>query len=191
MMRTMLWLAAIAAGVLLLHPDTAFAQQQKAGPKAESKAAAKGAAVAPKVGDKFGDWTYQCDEQPGGAAPSCYLSQSRVSTNERGEQNRVLLVNLSKIGDERQPVLFIFLPFGAAVQQDVVVTADASNTGLKGRVDTCVLSGCRVPFLLAADAQDLLRKAKTLWVSFAPVGGNNVRVEIPLNGFTAGLAALN
>jgi len=186
--------AVVVAGLLLLHPDAGFAQQPKATPKAEPKAAAKGAVAAPKVGDKFGEWTYQCDDlakdAPKDAKPECYLWQVRVTTNERGEQNRVLLVNLSKVGADRQPVLFVFLPFGAAVQQDVAVTVDASNTGLKSRVDTCLVAGCRVSFALAADAQDLLRKGKSLWVSFAPVGGNNLRVEVPLDGFTAGLAAL-
>jgi invasion protein IalB len=47
-----------------------------------------------------------------------------------------------------------------------------------------------VPFLLQPEAQDLLRKNKTLWISFAPVGGKDVRVEMPLDGFGAALAAI-
>ncbi len=173
---------------------------QKAAPKAPAKseapkAAAKGSATV-KPGDQFGEWTYQCDDQgkdvANGTPPSCYLTQARATTNERGEQSRVLLVNVSRIGvgAERQPILFVFLPFGAAVQQDVTLIVDGSNMGLKSRVDTCVLQGCRVPFLLQEDAMDLLRKGKTAMVSFAPVGGNNVRVEVPLAGFTAGMAAV-
>jgi len=183
-----LFLAAtlISCGV---SSDVAFAQQ------ASGKATGKNApATPPKPGDKFGEWTYQCDslpkDAPKDAHPACYVSQARVSTNERGEQTRVLLVNLSKVGAERQPALFVFLPFGVAVQQDVAVTVESSNIGLQGRVDTCLPAGCRVPFLLQREAQDLLRKNKTLWVSFAPIGGKNVRVEVPLDGFGAALAAI-
>jgi invasion protein IalB len=169
--------------VLAVWTGPAQAQTKPPAPKSPSQG----------EGQKYGAWTYRCDPLPAsappGTQPACFISQVVSVKTNGGREARMLMVNASRFGPERKPILFVFVPWGAAVQQDVILSVDGGPP-VNGRMDTCLAEGCRLTLLLPDEFAERVRKGRTLSVTFTPLGGQPMKLDAVLDGFESGLAAV-
>lgn len=139
---------------------------------------------ASSLSETHGDWAVQCrlqaikDEAP---KPLCSLSQQQ----QDNKGSRVLAVELQPTADGATGALV--LPFGLQLSKGVSLQIDEAKAGAAQPFSTCLPAGCIVP-LNFGDAQlKALNSGKALNLIAEAVSGDEVKLSVSLEGFSAAL----
>ncbi len=160
--------------------------------------------------EKFGDWGLLCPEtkEPAASAKAteeekaaaagdpigCRLLQSAILNAEakqgsEAKSHRVMLTGVGFVPDETQPMLTLLVPLGILLPPGVVVEIEGIEKQ-QLRVQRCDASGCLAYTSLSEPMIAALRKGKEAHVTFFNLTRKASRVRISLDGFGAGLDAM-
>lgn len=112
----------------------------------------------------------------------CSVVHETLTANDR---LRIAAVEIGK--GEKGRLMVLTLPMGVSLRDGAEVTTDGANK-LQAAYSGCQNNGCVATIDLADKALDTIKKGKTLSVSFSDAGGNKIKADVPLIGFTAAIA---
>lgn len=133
--------------------------------------------------ETYGNWTVSCLMQPQDETKRLVCSMSQQQVDEK--KQRALAIELSPAKDVTSGVLV--LPFGLQLAAGTVLQIDEAKADKAIPFTTCLPAGCVVPVTFDAAKADAISKGKNLIVSAQAVGGNEIKLNIPLDGFTDAL----
>lgn len=133
--------------------------------------------------ETFGNWTVNCLVQTQGETKNVACSMSQQQVDEK--KQRALAVELSPSKDGTNGVFV--LPFGLNLAAGTVLQIDDAKPDQALPFSTCLPAGCILPVTFNAAKADALSKGKSLAVLAQAVGGNEIKLNVPLDGFAAAL----
>jgi len=177
---------AFAAAFGLLAAGTAFAQS--GGSSAAKKVAPPPDTPAPKakVVGSFGNWTLLCGMEEEKAQERCSLVLPLV---EKETQKLVFRVILT-YGPKNNLVLRVDGPTGVALQRGVEFSPDTRKI-YRMPFQTCLPMGCKALLIVQDDMRKELSASKQGSIAVYALNGKAVKTVTALDGFAAGLAALD
>ncbi len=176
----------MVAAVYGAAAGTAFAQSSAA-KKAPAAAAEKPAPNA-KVEGSFGSWTLLCGKegQDKQAKERCSLVLPLV---EKDSQKLVFRVILT-YGPKGNLVMRVDGPTGIALQRGIEFSPDTKKL-YRIPYQTCLPMGCKALLIVEDDLRKELIKSKQGSLTVYALNGKAVRTVTPLDGFSAGMKALD
>jgi len=177
---------AFAAALGLFAAGTAFAQS--GGSSAAKKVAPPPGTPEPKakVAGSFGNWTLLCGKEDDKAAERCSLVLPLV---EKETQKLVFRVILT-YGPNNNLVLRVDGPTGVALQRGVEFSPDTQKV-YRMPFQTCLPMGCKALLIVQDDMRKELSASKQGSIAVYALNGKAVKTVTALDGFAAGLAALD
>ena len=141
-----------------------------------------------KVGESVGAWTFRCQA----VTPEqniCGLVQVLVNNETKQQALRAVIRPIS-LGDPNKMGLYVVLPLGIFLAPGIAGKVD-EHEQFSFVLQTCTQNGCEAAVDLDDKLQGLMRAGKQLVVGYKPArGAQTVGVSVSLNGFTAGMRAL-
>lgn len=133
--------------------------------------------------ETYSNWTVTCLVQAQGDVKNvaCSMSQQQVDENKQ----RALAVELSPAGDGVNGIMM--LPFGLNLAAGSVLQIDETKADKARPFSTCLPAGCIIPVNFDASKADALGKGKNLSVLAQAIGGNDIKLNVPLDGFADAL----
>jgi invasion protein IalB len=104
---------------------------------------------------------------------------------DKDTRQRMLAIELSPSAEKAEGTLL--LPFGLAVDREVILQIGETTLGGALRFRTCLPAGCVVSLSLDARAIGELRKATALAVRATADGGQPATFTISLKGFASAM----
>lgn len=147
-------------------------------------------AVAPAIAavsdkDTFDNWTVACEAGSDGEE-QCFIFQNLV-LREGGQ--RVLHVAVGYVPDHTGPVALFTLPLGISLPPGVKMQIDDAEP-IRFPVERCEPNGCRAGLKLEGALLEAFEQGTEIKVTFHDAGRQPVSVPLSLQGFSAGLRAL-
>lgn len=170
--QSMLRIIAITATVLACGSTTA----------AWSAASLPGGASS--LTETYGNWTVNCivQKQAENQKVLCSMSQQQVDD----KRQRALAIELSPADKNGAAGAFV-LPFGLNLASGATLQIDETPAEKPLAFTTCLPAGCIVPVNFDAAKADALGKGQNLSVLAQAVDGNQIKLNVPLDGFSAAL----
>jgi invasion protein IalB len=174
----------LAAAIGLAGPALA----QAGGSSAAKKAAPPPGAAEPKtkVAGSFGNWTLLCGKEEDDAEERCSLVLPLV---EKDSQKLVFRVILT-YGPQNNLVLRVDGPTGVALQRGVEFSPDTQKI-YRMPFQTCLPMGCKALLIVEDDMRKELAASTRGSITVYALNGKAVKTVTALDGFAAGLAALD
>lgn len=176
------------AAMLVLAGGAAIAQT--GGSTAAKKAAPADGKAAPsaKVAGSFGNWTLLCGKEGNDkkAKERCSLVMPLVEQESQKLVFRVILT----YGPKGKLVLRVDGPTGVALQRGVEFSPDTEKL-YRMPFQTCLPMGCKALLVVEDDLRKELIKSKQGSITVYALNGKAVRTMTALDGFTAGMKALD
>jgi len=148
--------------------------------------AALGAPAAIEDGQTFDNWTVGCEPVEAERRRQCFIYQNLV-LREGGQ--RVLHVAIGYLPDDDTPIGLVTLPLGISLPPGASVRVDEAEP-LRFPIERCEPNGCRAGFRLEPELLEAFKKGEEARVTFHDASRQPVTVPLSLQGFTAGLRAL-
>jgi len=182
-LRTALFGFAVAAMVCVIAGGAAFAQSSAA---QKSPTPGKPAPKA-NVAGSFGSWTLLCGKEGDDktAEERCSLVLPLV---EKETQKLVFRVILT-YGPQGRLVLRVDGPTGVALQRGVEFSPDTRKI-YRMPYQTCLPMGCKALLIVEDDMRKEIAKSKQGSITVYALNGKAVKTVTALNGFAAGMKAL-
>lgn len=165
------------------------------GAAAQQKAAAPASAVAPAASQNPGDplklntaapaWTVTCVSS-GRAVPANCAMEQRLFAKETGRLLSVAAVSV--LGATRQPVLWLQLPNGLALQESVTLTID-SEPARPLAVQSCDERSCTISLAVTPDLLAALKKGRAMTIKALSAAREPLAFPHMLNDFAASYEA--
>lgn len=169
-------------------------------PPAAAQTQARTAAPEAVENERFGNWVLRCQTLAEGAR-RCELTQDAV-IQQTGQRLLRIAVGPASAETERlvgttegsDLVGALITPLGVILPDGVTVAVPeqgAAEAAEPWRFDAyqCIPDGCRFLFPVPADLRAALTAAPSATVSFS-LGGRPIEIPLPLEGFAAGVTAL-
>ena len=182
-------ISSFALAVMLVAMATDGALAQAGGSTAAKKKAPEGAAAPQsRVAGSFGNWTLLCgkEDQDKNAKERCSLVLPLV---EKETQKLVFRVILT-YGPKGTLVLRVDGPTGVALQRGVEFSPDTKKL-YRMPFQTCLPMGCKALLIVQDELRKELVKSKQGSITVYALNGNAVRTMTALDGFSAGMKALD
>lgn len=190
-------LQAMGLGIVLAAVSVAgpaFAQSSAAKKAPAAAAAAKKPAPNAKVEGSFGSWTLLCGKEGQGnkegqdkkAKERCSLVLPLV---EKDSQKLVFRV-IFTYGPKGQLVMRVDGPTGIALQRGIEFSPDTKKL-YRIPYQTCLPMGCKALLIVENDLRKELTKSKQGSITVYALNGKAVRTVTSLDGFSAGMKALD
>lgn len=135
---------------------------------------------ATSLNEVHGDWTVHCEAANNSVR--CAVQQTQVSPQNN---QRLLAVEMSRVPTGVTGTLA--LPFGLDLAKGVVLQVDQQVASTPLPFQTCLPSGCLVPFGLSGEWENVLRAGTTLAVTAYSVEGQEAKLSISLTGLGSAL----
>jgi len=176
----------LASSLGLLAVGTAFAQSGNS--SAAKKSAATPGTPAPKakVAGSFGNWTLLCGKKDKKAKERCSLVLPLIDKDTQKLVFRVILT----YGPKNNLVLRVDGPTGVALQRGIEFSPDTKKI-YRMPFQTCLPMGCKALLLVQDDMRKELAASKQGSITVYALNGKGVKTLASLDGFAAGLAALD
>lgn len=133
--------------------------------------------------ETYNNWTVTCNVQAQGEAKTVLCAMSQQQVDE--QRQRALAVELTPVKDGANGILM--LPFGLNLNAGAVLQIDDAKADKALGFSTCLPAGCMIPVQFDAAKAEALGKGKNLTVLAQAVGGNEIKLNVPLEGFAAAL----
>lgn len=139
---------------------------------------------ASSLSETYENWTVSCLVQKQGETQKvlCSMSQQQVDDNRQ----RALAIELSPADKNGASGAFV-LPYGLNLASGATLQLDETPADKPLAFTTCLPAGCIVPVSLDAAKADALGKGKNLFVLAQAMDGNQIKLNVPLDGFAAAL----
>lgn len=134
--------------------------------------------------ETYGNWTVSCRVQKQGENQKVLCSMSQQQVND--QRQRALTIELGATDKNGIAGAFV-LPFGLNLATGVTLQLDEAAADKPLGFATCLPSGCIVPVNFDAAKTGTLSKGQNLSVMAQAMDGNNIKLNVPLDGFTAAL----
>ena len=116
------------------------------------------------------------------AKQDCSVVHETFTANDR---LRIAAIELVK-GDKGR-VMVLSAPMGVSLKDGIEITVDGANNQ-QASFTGCQNNGCFASLDISDKTLDVIKKGKSLAVSFADAQGSKVKADIALVGFTAAVA---
>lgn len=133
--------------------------------------------------ETYGNWTVTCGLQAQGEAKNVVCSMSQQQVDEKRQRALAIELSPNKTGTGG---VFV-LPFGLNLGSGAVLQIDENPAEKPLGFSTCLPAGCLVPVNFDAAKSDALSKGKQLTVLAKAIDGNDIKLNVPLDGFAAAL----
>ncbi len=140
-------------------------------------------AYAVKNGQTFKDWKAECmkvDEQE-----ECGISQI-IFDKKKTPFARIFI---RKIKGQNDPIAFIKVPLGVALQAGVGFAVDKKGIGV-APYSFCDPEGCNAAFPINGEVVTKMKKGSKMQIAMAFIDPKSVEVEGSLSGFTSAFDSL-
>ncbi|MDR2309370.1 MAG: invasion associated locus B family protein [Brucellaceae bacterium] len=134
--------------------------------------------------ETYGNWTVTCLVQKQGENQKVLCSMSQQQVDDK--RQRALAVEISP-SDKNSAAGAFVLPFGLKLASGATLQLDETPADQPLAFTTCLPAGCIVPVNLDAAKADALGKGKNLFVLAQAMDGNQIKLNVPLDGFAAAL----
>lgn len=131
--------------------------------------------------ETYGNWTVSCGLQAQGDAKNVVCSMSQQQVDEKRQRALAIELSPNKSGTGG---VFV-LPFGLNLGAGTVLQIDENAADAPIGFSTCLPAGCVVPVSFDAAKTDALSKGKQLTVLAKAMDGNDIKLNVPLDGFAA------
>lgn len=138
---------------------------------------------ASSLSETYGNWTVSCLVQKQGETQKVLCSMSQQQVDDK--RQRALAVELSP--DKNGAAGAFVLPFGLNLAAGATLQIDETPADKPLAFTTCLPAGCIVPVSFDAAKADAIGKGKNLSVLAQAVDGNNLKLNVPLDGFASAL----
>ena len=139
-----------------------------------------------KVAGSFGNWTLLCGKEGEDTTERCSLVLPLV---EKESQKLVFRVIVT-YGPQGNLVLRVDGPTGVALQRGVEFSPDTKKI-YRMPFQTCLPMGCKALLLVPEDLRNELAASEQGAITVYALNGKAVRTITALDGFAAGMAALD
>lgn len=126
----------------------------------------------------FGDWGVSCNDNPQGQKV-CKLAQE---LRQKSDNARISMLEVKPEGQSKAAA-GLTLPFGLDIRQGVSLQVDSGQIVRGINFSTCFQQGCLVPMNFDAGTLNTLKNGKVLKITGKVLNGNNITLNIPLQGF--------
>lgn len=133
--------------------------------------------------ETYDSWTVSCNVQAQGDAKKVICSMTQQQVDER--RQRALAAEFSPNKDGIGGALV--LPFGLNLTSGAILQLDENPPEQPIAFSTCMPGGCILPINFNASQTDAIAKGKALAVTTQALGGNDIKLNVPLDGFSAAL----
>ncbi len=134
-------------------------------------------AYAVKNGQQFKDWKAECMKV--GEKEECGISQIIFDKNK----TPFARIFIRKIKGQNDPIAFIKVPFGVALQAGVGFAVDKQGIGV-APYSFCDPEGCNAAFPITSEVVAKMKKGSKIQIAMAFIDQKNLEVEGSLSGFT-------
>jgi len=134
---------------------------------------------ATSVQEIYENWTVGCAQRDGKKV--CTLSQQQMDKDSR---QRALAFELTAVAPEKAEGSLL-LPFGLAVDREVVLQVDGGALSSPLHFRTCVPAGCLVTLAFDVRAITGLKGGNALTVKTTADGGQPITFTLALKGFSS------
>ena len=172
-----IWILGSAA---LAQSTTPKPNPAKPGTGTATATASEGAKAAPQP------WVVNCAATTGKAELNCSMVQTIFS---RANGLRLIAVAISKLGGDSKNRLQLSLPHGVALQNGTQIWVDKGKK-LAVPIRNADANGSYAITEINTQLLDSLRKGVVLNTAFKSLDGQQIVLQISLNGFTAAFAKL-
>lgn len=139
---------------------------------------------ASSLAETYGNWTITCLVQKQGESQKVLCSMSQQLVDDK--RQRALAVEIIPTDKNSATGAFV-LPFGLNLASGATLQLDETPADKPLAFTTCLPAGCIVPVNLDAAKTDALEKGKNLFVLAQAMDGNQIKLNVPLDGFSAAL----
>ena len=180
-------MVAAALGVLAAGPAVAQSGNSSAAKKAPPAPAGQAGPQAKVVGS-FGNWTLLCGKEgeDKNAEERCSLVLPLI---EKSSQKLVFRVILT-YGPQGKLILRVDGPTGVALQRGVEFSPDTRKI-YRMPFQTCLPMGCKALLIVEDDMRKELAASKQGSITVFALNGKGVKTLAELDGFAAGMKALD
>lgn len=180
-------MVAAALGVLAAGPAVAQSGNSSAAKKTPSAPAGQSGPQAKVVGS-FGNWTLLCGKEgeDKNAEERCSLVLPLI---EKSSQKLVFRVILT-YGPQGKLILRVDGPTGVALQRGVEFSPDTRKI-YRMPFQTCLPMGCKALLIVEDDMRKELAASKQGSITVFALNGKGVKTLAELDGFAAGMKALD
>ncbi len=140
-------------------------------------------AYAVKSGQKFKDWQAECMKI--GEKEECGISQI-IFDKKKTPFARIFV---RKIKGQNDPIAFVTVPLGVALQAGVGIAVDKKGIGV-APYSFCSPEGCNAAFPISSKVAAKMKKGSKIQIAMAFIDQRNVEVEGSLSGFTNAFKSL-
>lgn len=134
--------------------------------------------------ETYGNWTVTCLVQKQGENQKVLCSMSQQQVDDK--RQRALAVEISP-SDKNSAAGAFVLPFGLNLAAGATLQLDETPADKPLAFTTCLPAGCIVPVNFDAAKADALGKGQNLSVLAQAMDGNPIKLNVPLDGFSAAL----
>ncbi len=145
-------------------------------------------ANAVESGETFKDWKAQCQEIKETGKESCFIFQNLTIKTEEGSR-QLLHLAVGYPPDKQEPMVIFTLPLGISLPPGVSLTVDKGEP-IRLRLEYCVPQGCKALFRLDTQWLASFKAGSKAQVTVQDGARRAIGIPVSLNGFTAGLKAL-
>jgi len=140
----------------------------------------------PAEGDAFGSWRVSCETAADSHRRGCFIVQNLV-LREGGQ--RVLQIAVGYVEQTPDPIALLSLPLGISLPPGASIRID-EHEAKRIPIERCEPNGCRAGLKLSEDILASFRSGAQMSVTFYDAKREPIVVPLSLDGFSAGLAAL-
>lgn len=175
-------------GSIVTGPAIAQSSATKKAPgQAGTPPAAPGKpASATHVAGSYGNWTLLCGKEGQDTKERCSLVLPLIEKDTKKLVFRVILT----YGPKGRLVLRVDGPTGIALQRGLEFSPDTQKL-YRMPYQTCLPMGCKALLIVEDELRQELKKSKQGSITVYALNGKAVRTVAALDGFTAGMKALN
>ena len=134
--------------------------------------------------ETYGNWTVSCLVQKQGEAQKVLCSLSQQQMDEK--RQRALAIEISPADKNAAAGAFV-LPFGLNLAAGTILQIDELPADKPIGFTTCLPAGCIVPVNFDSAKAEALGKGQNLSVLAQAMDGNQIKLNVPLDGFAAAL----
>lgn len=131
-------------------------------------------------------WLVNCSNQANPDVLACNMTQSIIRAQTR---QRIVTANIFR-NDQDELTLRLALPHGLDLTKGVSLAID-DGTPAQHPIITADANGSYARIPLGDDLITAMKAGNTAILGVSNIGGNNINLEISLNGFSASFALLN
>jgi invasion protein IalB len=179
---------AAALGVLASGPASAQSGGSSAATKTAPTPPPGNPAPAAKVAGSFGNWTLLCGKE--GEDKTAEERCSLVLPLVEKETQKLVFRVIVTYGPQDRLVLRVDGPTGVALQRGVEFSPDTRKI-YRMAYQTCLPMGCKALLLVEDDMRKEIAKSKQGSITVFALNGKAVKTVTALDGFAAGMKALD